>query len=287
MSPDNSTEAGVVAELTRATQSVTIAETQDGKLAMLPNGTRVNLAPEVLMDTPKRKRASVALHETYSFIEYLNAHKLTDQTHVFGECGRSGSSFTAIIDFHTIAGDADVGEAGWGEHKASLTLKLSEEFSRWLENDRKPMSQEAFAEFLDENMKDVIRPDAGALVDTVQMLIGKKSVNFKSGRSLRTGAIQLEYVEEISGMNRDGGMEFPSQFVLGICPVVGAEGIEIPVKLRFRISPKGELTFIYVLERPVKIIEAAFNLARNAITEKTGLTVHLGSASVTAPPAVF
>jgi hypothetical protein len=49
---------------------------------------------------------------------------------------------------------------------------------------------------------------------------------------------------------------------------------------------KGKLSFAYVLNRPFKIIEDAFRLARADIEEKTGHTVHIGTGAVVPPPSL-
>ena len=84
-------------------------------------------------------------------------------------------------------------------------------------------------------------------------------------------------------MGEAGDMQVPDRFVLGICPFVGAYGVEMSARLRFRISDGGKLTFIYILDRPFKVIESAFASARARIEAETGLTVHLGSATVLNP----
>jgi uncharacterized protein YfdQ (DUF2303 family) len=85
----------------------------------------------------------------------------------------------------------------------------------------------------------------------------------------------LEYVEQVevqgTTSRRDDNFKVPDKFTLGIVPFVGALGIEIDARLRFRIGNDGKLSFAYVLNRPFKVIRDAFLLARGEIEEKTGI----------------
>lgn len=304
MSPDTSnrqSEAAAIiavareAETNKAPSVITIGSR---KQLVLPNGTIINL--ERFEDTPRRQRSIVDLYETASFINYLNSYKLTGRTTVFGKATELGGGFTAIIDGHeeVIRKEPDpdkpettppvlaetVGVAGWGEHRVSLKLETTPEWARWVANNAKFMSQEAFAEFIEDNLNDINTPDGATILEMSQGLQGTKSVNFKSGKNLKDGAIKFEYVETVLVQNttnqRNDSFTVPDKFQLLIVPFVGANGVFVEARLRFRIGQDGKLTFAYILNRPYKIIEEAFALARGEIEENTGLTVLLGTGSI-------
>lgn len=285
------TEAEAVAALVKANNTAVHYAERKG-VVVLPSGQKINLDDERFDSLPKRPRAKVSLYEAASFIAYLNAHKLSNVTHVFGKATEAGGSFTAIIDYHTTALGGTAGAPGWGEHSASLTLETTPEWRRWVEGNNRYMPQETFAEFLEDNMSDIVEPDAGSLIDMAQMLSGKKSVNFRSGKNLKNGAIAFEYTETIEATGGaapgrvNGDMSIPDKFTLGIVPFVGANGIRLEARLRFRISDQGKLTFAYILNRPFEVIEQAFNLARKDIEDATKLPVHLGTAQVIVPAVI-
>lgn len=272
------TEAEAVAALVKSANSPALNVPAIG-LAVFPSGTVVSLEKEEYAAHPKRKRATVRLVETASFIDYVAAHQSASETHVFGIASEQGGEFYAVIDYHGRGADAD---ANWGEHVAKLVLSTTPEWQRWLGSNQKLMSQEAFAEFLEDNLTDIVRPDAASLIDLAQLLTGKKTAHFKSGRNLHNGAIALEYTEtiETTGGRVNADMQLPSEFFIGLCPFVGAAGVEIRARLRFRILDGGKLYFTYILDRPFKVIETAFNLARGEIEEGLSLKVHLGGAAV-------
>lgn len=146
------------------------------------------------------------------------------------------------------------------------------------------MTQEAFAEFLEDNLTDIVKPEAADLLEMAQLLTGTKGVTFKSGKNLKTGAIDFAYTEAIdAGGRRDGDMKVPDHFVIGLCPFVGSAGVEVKARLRFRISDSGKLSFLYLLEQPHKIVERAFAAIRSDIEGATELPVHMGAGTVANP----
>lgn len=234
------------------------------------------------LDAPRRKRAKVSLYEEVSFSDYVNRHKIEGSTHIFGRATESAAGFVAIIDYH----GKEQGKPAFGEHCAELKLEMTPEWCRWIAKNGKFMSQQDFAEHIEDNLTDIIEPVPAELLEVAQGLQGMKNVQFKSGRNLRDGAIKLEYVEtiELSGTNnrRDATFQVPEKFKLQIVPFVGANGVEIEARLRFRIGNDGSLSFAYILNRPFKVIEDAFNVTREDIEKATGIKVMLGGGSITA-----
>ena len=256
---------------------------QSGILVFQDKGI-INL--ESFKSSPKRKRALVTTYDTASFINYVLAHRVESQTAIFLKRTQTGATFHAIIDYHP-AGSLHT-DAAWGEHNCQLVLETTPEWQRWTGSNSQAFGQEAFAEFLLDNRRDIIRPDAGILLDVARMLVAEKSVEFKSGVNLKNGANHLEFVEnvEVRGVaNRiEDAMDIPDTFVLGLVPFVGGDGVEIEAQLRFRISDR-RLTFTYVLLQPHKVIEAAVQAARARVEAELGF-VFYGSATISPPPAV-
>lgn len=241
--------------------------------------------PEKHLEAPRRKRAKVSFYEEVSFSDYVNRHKIDGATHIFGRATENAAGFTAIVDYH---GQAE-GKPAWGEHTAALTMEITPEWSRWMAKNQKFMSQQEFAEHIEDNLLDIILPEPAALLEVAQGLQGMKNVSFKSGRNLRDGAIKLEYVEtiEVSGTTsrRDASFQVPEKFTIQVVPFVGANGVEIEARLRFRVGNDGSLSFAYILNRPYKVIEKAFSVTREDIEKTTGIKVLLGSGAISNPAA--
>lgn len=271
------------------------------KIEILPGGLMVIIdrqgkveSLERLATAPRRSRAGVKLYEVASFIGYVNRHKQPRHTAIFGRATEKEVAFTAIIDYHApeakmeeMASGAvavDAATAAWAEHRVTVELVLTPEWLRWLGKDRQLLAQGDFAEFIEENMADIVEPDGATMLEVAQGLQGRKDVAFKSGRNLRDGAITLEYSEQVlvggTANRRDDTFKVPEKFKLALVPFVGANGIEVWARLRYRIGTDGKLQFAYVLDRPFKVIEAAFLLAREEIEGETGLPVALGGVTV-------
>jgi len=271
-----------VAREAEAAQKPQIIKVGALQLLSFPNGSLFPL--EKYEDAPRRKRASVHLYETKSFIEYVNGHKIDGQTHLFGTATETGGSITAVFDFHKTG----VLNAGTGEHVAVLRLESTPEWNRWIQNNRKLLTQEGFSEFVEENLADIVSPDGAEVLEMAQLLQAKKTVSFKSGKNLRDGSIQLEYVETIEqaggGANRhDDVMKLPDAISIFVVPFVGSEPITINARLRFRIGNDGKLSFQYVMNRPHEVIKKAFDSARASIEATTSIPVLLGDGKINAP----
>jgi uncharacterized protein YfdQ (DUF2303 family) len=292
MPPDNqNSEAAAVIAISREAErnlKPEIIELFGTKATLASNGAVCLL--ESKAENPRRKRATVGIYETASFIDYVNRHKTAGATHLFGKATELGGSFTAVLDYHEAEKTDGKPLPGWGQHTAKLTLEVTPEWARWVGNNTKLIGQEAFAEFIEDNMNDIVTPDAASVLEIAQGLQGRKNVQFKSGKNLRDGSIQLEYIEtiEVQGAanRRDDAFKMPEKIQLGIVPFVGAEGVYIEARLRFRIGSDGKLSFAYILNRPYKVIEAAFLLARGKIEQETGIKVILGNGEVSSPSSI-
>ena len=238
--------------------------------------------PDRHLEAPRRIAARASFYECASFCAYINAHRRPGFTTLFGVATETSAGFSAVIDYHGAAA-AGAAVPAWCEHVAGLTMQITPEWARWMNKNAQFMPQQAFAEHIEDNLLDIIDPSPAELLEVAQGLSGMKNVSFKSGRNLRDGAIKLEYVEqiEISGSTtrRDSTTRVPATFRLGIVPYIGAAGVEIEARLRFRIGNDGSLSFAYVLNRPYKVIETAFAVTREEIEKATALPVHLGTVT--------
>jgi uncharacterized protein YfdQ (DUF2303 family) len=242
------------------------------------------LLPDSHLEAPRRLAARLAFYEAASFCAYVNAHKQAGRTLILGAATETRAGFTALLDYH---GDNVIGlrAPSWCGHSATLALTITPEWGRWMAKNATFLPQQAFAEHIEENLLDIIEPAAAEILEVAQGLQGMKNVSFKSGRNLRDGAIRLEYVEQIeiqgTTTRRDSTTQVPAMFKLQLVPFVGAAGVEIEARLRYRIGNDGSLSFAYILTRPYRVIETAFAVAREEIERATCLAVHLGAVEAT------
>lgn len=226
---------------------------------------------EKFLPEPTRKRGTFQFEDTASFVAYVKKHKDEPATALYATFKDAPGrlrvpSFTAVFDDHSTDGPL------WRQHKAVYDCPLSDEWKAWLASNKKPYGQEEFAQFIEDNLPDIVRPEGAAMVEISKSLQAKKSASFKSGIKLENGDVQFEYSEETKGTAANGTLEIPSEFVIAIPVIVNGPKVEIMARLRYRI-PEGELTMWYDLLRPHKVIEKAFRDTWEAIGKETEIAV--------------
>ena len=236
---------------------------------------------ERLLERPLRKRGVVKVNDYLSFISYVSRHKQPG-TEIFMSMSESGGGFTAVLDWH-VAGNGveDAKGARWGEHVCEFKCEHSPEWKRWLGSSGDAMTQLEMAQFIEDNMMDIIEPEAARMLEVVKTLEATQGVEFKSLVRLNNGDRGLHYQHVTAAKaGQMGDIEIPEKFLLRI-PVFG-NGLAYGVLCRFRYRIRdGALTLSYEVVRPHKVVETALVDARTAITEKLAVVpVMLGSAVV-------
>jgi len=277
-----STEAGAVADIVRAAQQHDRVDTRDlwTSVLIFPDKTITSL--EKHADRPRRKRAKVAVDDGESFIRYVKNHRQPG-TALYGRASLSGGAFAAVIDGHEgsedLGADAPASEQrpAWGEHRVNYAMAQTPEWKRWIENNEKPMGQQAFAEFVEDMLGEIQKPSGIDMLQIAQSLVMKNDVTFNSATRLSNGQVQLQYVENLQQQAGPGGaMEVPTEMELALQPFIGGTRYAIKARLRTKLVNRA-VQFTYLLDRPHRLVELAFKDVRDAIAKDTGLPVLLGS----------
>jgi uncharacterized protein YfdQ (DUF2303 family) len=237
-------------------------------IALLPDGVSVHDL-ERLLPKPTRTRQKLTVLDAESFIEYVNRFA-DDATAVFCN-GPEGRTFSAVIDYHQPDSPA------WRDHVATYRCPTSIEWGRWKENDRKRMDQATFAEFIEENVRDITQraneendPSPADMLEISRTLEAKKNITFRQGTRLDNGQVQLTYNEEIDGRAGEAGqLRIPEQFFVAVKPFLGGDAFCVPARFRYRIL-EGRLQMWFELVRPDKVLEEAYNAVRQKIQDAIG-----------------
>lgn len=262
------TEARAIAALAVASQQ---AMTVEGvPVLVIPDGYRVHKMEDMLL-LPTRKKGTTTLNDLASLIGVVNEQK-TDSTHLYGTL--TPPSFVAVFnDTHT--------GTGWGDHRASYTPPLSPEWLNWTKLNGTKQDQAALAQFIEDNVDDVVEPEGALLLEICRTLQAKKDVNFVSHTRASDGSVAFTYDEDVKGSSPvRGGMAIPEQFIIGIPVFENGDPWRVTVRLRYRLAG-GQLTMWYELVRPHKVVEAAVKDIREKLAAGTKLHVLNGT-----PPAV-
>ena len=263
-----------VSKLIGEVNGIPVALRNDGE-----NDERIEVLDAVLdaadarAEKPRRLKGTSTHAELASFIAHANRFK-DARSAVFADV--AAVRLTAVYDYHQAFGDPR-----WGEHRAVYACPLSRPWQLWNQNDGKKMQQEAFAQFIEDNLPDLVAPgvqddkDLPMPADVLTMarnLIVRSEGEFQRSFDPVTGASTLVTKHD----NKTESTKIPRAFLLGI-PVFEA-GMFYKVTARMRMEMSGgRAIFSYVLFQPEVIKRDAFGEVRQKVEEGTQLIVFAGS----------
>lgn len=240
-----------------------------GTVVVVPEGFRTeHLRP---LDRPlTRMVQKVEMFDLGSFVAYVNAFK-TPTTRIFGvpaHLGRGAAEFVAVLDYH---GAQD--KPAYAENRATFTLRHSEQWLRWTR--AQPMAQVAFAEFIEENRKDIVSPDSALLLDIVSKFRASRKQDYDSVVYQANGDVTVAWSEKTENAGKPG-VAVPTELGLGIPVYFKGELYSVPVLMRYRLAD-GKLTFSIKVDRPDYIEQAAFDDTADKIATATDLLPFIGT----------
>lgn len=257
--------------LGRVTGDPKLAE--DGALpyAIIPQDCKVEDLGRLIYNdfspAPVRVKNLVVVPDAESFKDYWS---LFSDANSRAFANEAQNAVNAILDYHGATG---VGPR-WGQHKLMLKLETSEEWQTWTANNNKQMTQEQFAEFLEDNAPDITVPNAATMLEIARTFQCSTDVHFKRGIRLQNGQVQLDYNEVVNGVaGENGQIQIPERFTVTIPVFVRAEAKPMEARLRYRV-PNGKLAIWYSLWRPDEVRREAF---RDTIA---GLREHCGESAL-------
>lgn len=268
-------DSGIIQEIAKLDDEGVgrLVKTQDGRERVFspPEWQESVVDP---IDTPLSGhiRQRVKLDDADSFSAYVNTFK-TEHSQLFVSIERH--NMTALLDYHAASGNGDAGKPDYLDHRAVYEMPFSEEWARWTRIDGVPMPQVKFAEFLEENLADIVEPAGASILEVALQLQQKKKVQFDSGIRLQDGSTQLTYREEVENAGKNN-MVVPTEFTIGIPVFFGGDRYKLKALLRYRIE-EGKLTFHIVLHRRQFVLQAAVKATAAKVGEATGFSPLYGS----------
>lgn len=204
---------------------------------------------------PRRKKGTVHVQDAESFIRYIEKHGLPE-TEVYADLSRM--ALVGILNAHAEAYDDKEQAAGHGDHRVRLELVHTDAWKAWTGLDKQHLSQQQFAEHIEDRAVDVIAPDSATMLEIAQSLIANIGVDFKSANRLADGQVQFQYEETATARaGHRGELDIPQSFVLGISPFEGCPPVEVVARFRYRVG-QGGLKLFYALLNADDIARAAF-----------------------------
>lgn len=229
---------------------------QEGRFfsVVVPNGGSLAIVDleesrTALLGEPRRKTGLTKTHDAASFIGHFAKHN-TDATEVWAD--ESTQDLVAVYNANSAL------TAGHGDHRNLLSLRKSPAWQAWGGNDRKFLTQTAFAEHVEERLIDFDSPDGATMLELAQSFKATSKGAFESSKRLSSGETTLIYREEHeASAGRKGDIAIPDTFTLALQPFDGGPAYRVNVRLRYRITD-GQLHLSYVIERPEDILRNAF-----------------------------
>jgi uncharacterized protein YfdQ (DUF2303 family) len=216
---------------------------------------------------PPRKSGTTTVRDAESFLAYWTKHH-DDDSEVYSDAERL--TVTAVLDAHT----AD--SARWSGHRLHLALRETNAWKQWLRMDGELMKQEAFAEFLEDHLPELLEPDSATMLEIAQSFQSAVKVDFQSATRLSSGQRQFQYVETATTKaGQKGQLTVPEVFTIGLVPFEGSQGYKLTARLRHRIQQDG-LWLGYKLERPDETRKTAFADVVKAVGEQIDTSIMNG-----------
>ncbi|MFE0036795.1 DUF2303 family protein [Streptomyces sp. NPDC059015] len=222
---------------------------------------RVDLTGPEHTGKPARKKGTTIVRDVDSFLAYFDKHG-DDHSEVYADVQRR--TITAVLDAHT--GDG----ARWAEHRVELHLRHTAEWDAWTGIDNELLAQDKFAEFIEDNLPDLVEPDSATMLELAESFEATSSAEFKSSQRLDSGARTFAWVEETNAKaGHRGDITIPASLKLALRPFEGCEPFAVTARFRYRIKRSGDsgasLLLGIKLERPGDILAAAFEDVRTAV----------------------
>lgn len=276
-STDFETENQVVVDTALASAEPVILEEGKRYAFVLPGGGVhvVDNDHDVYRDHPRRKTGHVQLRTAQSLVQYVDKHAMAE-TELYADVDTG--KVVAVINAHGGSEeDTNPGPAGWGDHRATLTVKRTPAWQAWANRNGAWMSQLDFAEHLEDRLVDIVKPTGADMLELAQTFQANRSVAFKSSKRLTNGETQLEYREEIDATaGKIGQIAIPDRFTLALIPFEGGDAIRVDARLRYRINGQ-QLMLSYVLDRPEEILALAFDGVLEHIETEAERTIYRGT----------
>lgn len=280
-----------------------VVETQKGELrefdahgereyvVELPAGRRIESLKKLIdahRQRPERPTGFRTLTTTESFIEYVNRHKAEHSVVFLDDRNPSRPELCAVFNPH-VPGEA----ADWEDFGAKYAFPMSDEWKVW-RSEKANLSQEAFAELIEQNIRDLVEPSTVpdsvkrtateakiVLAGPQKMLALSKGLTvnidskFTHKVNLQTGGGELFFKEEASD-EHGNTLEVPGGFCLGIPVFKLGPLYPIAVRLRYRKASQTALSWTLTLFDVERVLETCIASAAEDVGIKTELPVFRG-----------
>jgi uncharacterized protein YfdQ (DUF2303 family) len=275
--------------------AVEIIEANGVKFASVPDGHggrglhSIKKFIDEYLAAPERKKGTAALTSLESLIAHAKRHGDVNSALFAAEGGKP--SLTVVYDYNE---GGPKGGPRFGQHRATYNFPFSDEWSAWMAIGGRPMSQVEFAEFLEDRIGDVMKPEDGG--DSIKEFAVNLGIDLASAQHLMSLARSLKISVEsnVAGSTNlssgegevvfrethktEGGVtvRIPGGFAIKVPVFRLGELWQIPVRLRYRVVG-GKISWTVGLHRTDVVFNAAFKEGVEKAAEETSLPLFYGA----------
>lgn len=277
------------------TAAAELVEIDDVRVAVLADG--VDSWRTEIIDTEqyrphrRRKAGKYAVRDVPSFIEYVKRHS-TAATVAWADtegglrCVLNGHEPALTAEIDELDEPVDHSRAGWEDHVVTLQRQRTRGFAAWMAHNEKWLTQQQFAEFLEQRLGEIHEPAGAALLEVAEFFQAHTSINVVSARKLSNGQVQMQYTEEIKESGgANGDTKVPTEFTLVLRPYMDSHPREegqpdtdqfvTSARLYYRLQ-QGKVTFMFRLAEEFLLqLEGVHNAAIERVRAETGVPVLL------------
>ena len=215
---------------------------------------------EQYQPAPNRIKAKPALASCESFCEYVNRFK-NEETTVYLDMHKG--MFRAALDHYGT-------EPSWVDHTASFEPLTSLQWQAWTRIHKQAHPQVNFAEFIEENLDDIVEPPANEVLKAALQFQSKENVTLDTAQNLDSGAVKFNFVKD----SISSTVTFPHRIKVLIPVFENEPPKELEARIRYRVSTEGALSFTFSFVRNPQMVhrkaleDIADNINKNVADAK-------------------
>lgn len=244
----NDSNAAAIIENARLAEGVGHRVSNVGKvsIALVPDGYNLQVMrdamalDERLKEWPEVRHGQYRIDDSTSFVDFILRYRSED-TVVFADLSKM--KMTSVFDFHPASSDRKA--ANWGQFHASYECPTTEEWDLWQSKSNAWMSQEDFADFIDERRADVFSgegadgPSAAEMVKMARDLRIFSKGQFERTLNPTTGEYSL--INKLE--HAENSTRIPPRFCLRLAVFEGGSPYLVEVHLRMQVEGRAKFAF--------------------------------------------
>lgn len=230
-----STTSDMQAVIDAARQGVApiAADPASAPMLFLPNGNAGRgelVSLERFLAAPLRKRGDIVVYDPASFNQVVRDNDGAGNVAIYVDRNVGKPAIVAVLNGHGKTGP------GWGDLRVRIAFRPTPQWVKWQGIDGKLLGQTEFAEFVEDNLADIIQPAAAQMLEIVTQFQATRTTAIRRAIRLSNGLMQFEHTDNIDAKVGAGHIEVPEEITLSLAPMLGSPLYQVPARFRYRLT---------------------------------------------------